>query len=132
MPKLSRRRIAREIVQLIARNPERQSEILRQTAAYLLQHKKAGEVHLLMLDIADELQKTQGLMTAEVQSAFGLASTTRDQIVAMLKNVTGAQNVELSETVQPELIGGVVIRTPQFELDASVKRQLNQLAGGIN
>lgn len=132
MPKLSRRRIAREIVQLIAKNPERQAEILKQTAAYLLQHKKAHEAHLLLLDIAQELQTTQGLVTAEVQSAFGLASATRENIVATLKQVTGAKNVELSETVQPELIGGVVIRTPQFELDASVKRQLNQLAGGIN
>lgn len=50
----------------------------------------------------------------------------------MLKKATGAQNVELSETVEPELIGGVVIRTPQLELDASVKRRLTQIAGGIN
>lgn len=132
MPKLSRRRVATQIVQLLAKNPERHTEILKQTAAYLLQHKKAHEAHLLMLDIADELQKNHGLVTAEVQSAFSLTGASRENIVATLKKVTGAQNVELSETVKPELIGGVVIRTPQFELDASVKRRLMQIAGGIN
>jgi len=132
MPKLSRRRVAHEIVALLVAHPERQAELLKQTAAYLLHHKKANEAHLLLLDIAEELQKVQGVVTAEVRSAFGLTSASRDGIAAMLKKVTGAQTVELSETVEPELIGGVVIRTPEFELDASVKRQLNQLAGGIN
>lgn len=132
MPKLSRRRVAREIVSLLMAHPERQSDLLKQTAAYLLQHKKAHEAHLLMLDIAKELQENQGVVTAEVRSAFGLTSTSREGIADMLKKVTGAGNVELSETVEPELIGGVVIRTPEFELDASVKRQLNQLAGGMN
>ena len=132
MPKLSRRRVAREIVALLQQQPARQADLLKQTAAYLIANKKAHEAHLLMLDIADELQKSQGVLTADVQSAFGLTAATRDNIVAMLKKVTGAGTVELSETVKPELIGGVVIHTPQFELDASVKRQLNQLAGGIN
>lgn len=132
MPKLSRRRVAREITALLVQKPERQAELLKQTAAYLLQHKKANEAHLLMLDIAQELQKTQGVVSAEVQSAFGLTATSRSGITDMLKKVTGAQTVELSETVEPELIGGVVIRTPEFELDASVKRQLTQLAGGMN
>lgn len=132
MPKLSRRRVAREITRLLIEQPARKDELLRQTAAYLLAHKKAHEAHLLMLDIADELHRTQGQVSAEVRSAFGLGQATRENIVAMLKKTTGATTVELSETAEPELIGGVVIRTPQFELDASVKRQLTQLAGGMN
>jgi F-type H+-transporting ATPase subunit delta len=67
-----------------------------------------------------------------VRTAFGLNDTTRDSIIAMLKRETGAQTVELSVRVEPELIGGVVITTPQFALDASIKRQLTQLAGGMN
>lgn len=132
MAKLSRRRVAREIVRLLTEQPDRKAELLKQTAAYLLQTKKANQAHLLLLDIADELQESQGTIVAEVQTAFGLGSATRENIVAMLKKATGAQNVELSETVEPELIGGVVIRTPQLELDASVKRRLTQIAGGIN
>jgi len=130
MAKLSRRRIARELVRLLSEQPNRKADLLKMTAAYLLQTKQSGSAHLLMNDIADELLRSQHMLSAEVRSAFGLSDATRGSIVAMLTRETGAQSVELSEIVEPELIGGVVIRTSQLELDTSVKRQLTQLAKG--
>jgi F-type H+-transporting ATPase subunit delta len=132
MAKLSRRRVACEVVRLIVAEPARKSELLRQVAAYLIQTKQSGTAHLFLDDMADELLATQGTLSADVRTAFGLNDTTRDSIIAMLKRETGAQTVELSVRVEPELIGGVVITTPQFALDASIKRQLTQLAGGMN
>lgn len=132
MAKLSRRRVAREVVRLLVAEPARKSELLRQVAAYLIQTKQAGAAHLFLDDIADELLAAEGTLSADVRSAFGLSGASRDSIVAMLKRETGAQTVELNEKVEPELIGGVVITTPQFALDASIKRQLTQLAGGMN
>ncbi len=131
MAKLSRQRVARELARLIVAHPERQHELLRQTAAYLIQNKQTSSAHLLISDIANELLKNQGLLSAEVCSAFGLNQASRSNIVDMLKKATGATNIELNEAVEPELIGGVIVRTPKLELDASVKRQLVQLAGGI-
>jgi len=130
MAKLSRRRVAREIVRLLQEQPNRQKEILQQTAAYLLQTKQAGSAHLLLSDIADELLKTQGHLSADVSTAFGLGDSTRASVTQMLKKQTGAQTVELHEHVTPEIIGGIQVRTSQLELDASIKRQLTQLAGG--
>lgn len=131
MAKLSRRRVAREVVRLLVANPARKSEVLRQVAAYLIQTKQANQSHLLLGDIADELLLAQGTLYADVRSAFGLSDASRDSIIAMLTRETGAKTVELSVKVEPELIGGVVITTPQLALDASIKRQLNQLAGGM-
>jgi F0F1-type ATP synthase delta subunit len=131
MAKLSRRRVARELVRLLKEQSARKNELLKMTAAYLIQTKQASSAHLLLQDIADELLASQHQLSAEVRSAFGLSNATREGIVAMLKRETGAKTVELSEIVEPELIGGVVIRTPQAQLDASVKRQLTQLAQGI-
>jgi F0F1-type ATP synthase delta subunit len=130
MAKIARRRLARELVRLLNEQPERKTELLKQTAAYLLQAKQANQLHLLMNDIADELL-AQGHLNANVQSAFGLNDTTRQEIVAMLQSATGAKTVELNETKAPELLGGVVVRTPRAELDASIKRQITQLAGGM-
>lgn len=130
MATLSRRRIAREVVRLLAEQPARRGELMAQVAAYLVQTKQAHAAHLLINDIANELLRRQGTLSAEVRSAFGLSAATREGIVAMLKKATGATQVELGETVEPALIGGVVVRTPEAELDASIKRQVNQLAGG--
>lgn len=131
MAKLSRKRLAREITNLLIARPERKSEILRQTAAYLVQNKQADSAHLLLDDIANELFERQGLLSAQVRSAFGLNQTSRSKIVDMLKTATGAKSIELKEIVEPELIGGAIISTSGLELDASVKRQLRQLAGGM-
>ena len=131
MPKLSRRRIARELVRLMTEQPGRAAELIRQTAAYLVQTRQASAAHLLISDIADELFERRGELSADVQTAFKLQDTSRAQIVAMLKHRTGAANVTLSESINPSLLGGVVISTPGLHLDASVKRQLKQLAGGI-
>lgn len=131
MPKLSRRRIARELVRLMTEQPGRTPELIRQTAAYLVQSKQAGAAHLLVSDIADELFERRRELSADIQTAFGLQDGTHAAVVAMLKRRTGASSVTLNESVNPALIGGVVISTPGLHLDASVKRQLKQLAGGI-
>jgi F-type H+-transporting ATPase subunit delta len=39
----------------------------------------------------------------------------------------GAANVELNEKVQPELIGGVVVRVGDRQVDATVARSLRGL-----
>jgi F0F1-type ATP synthase delta subunit len=132
MAKLSRRRIAREVVRLLVAEPARTTELLRQVAAYLIQTKQSNQVHLFLDDMADELLATEGTLSADVRSAFGLTEASRDSIVAMLKRETHAKTVELNEQVEPGLIGGVIITTPQLALDASIKRQLTQLAGGMN
>lgn len=132
MPKLSRRRIARELVRLMGEQPGRSAELIRQTAAHLVYTKQTAAAHLLVNDIADELFERRGELSADVQTAFGLTGATRDGIVAMLKRRTGATTVNINESTDPSLIGGVVISTPGLQLDASVKRQLAQLAGGMN
>lgn len=132
MAKLSRRRIACEVVRLLVANPARKDELLRQVAAYLIQTKQASQSHLLLGDIADELLAAEGMLSAEVRSAFALSDASRDNIITMLKRETGATTVELNQKIEPGLIGGVIITTPQFALDASIKRQLTQLAGGMN
>jgi len=125
--KLSRRRLAKEVTKAILAEPARKNEILNQLAAYLLTNKKAAQADLLMLDIANELEETQGQLVANVVSARPLSSVSKMAITDKLKRQTGAKTVELNEELKPELIGGIVVRTPKFELDASVKRQLNRL-----
>lgn len=131
MAKIARRRLAREVVRLLNEQPARKTELLQQVAAYLIETKQAHQAHLLLADIADELLQTQGSLSADVSTAFGLSQGSRQAIIDLLTRATGAKTVELNEHRDTSLIGGVVVRTSQLELDASVKRQLTQLAGGM-
>lgn len=66
------------------------------------------------------------LLPVEVTSAVGLDS----QLVASLGEQIGRQTgreVELSSRIDPEILGGIVLRVGNFVLDASIRNQLNQL-----
>ena len=132
MAKLSRRRVAREWTRLLIAQPQRRAELVKRVGAYIVAHKMANQLHLFASDVADELLLQQKHLSADVITAFGLTTGSRESVAALLRRVTGAVTVALTESIDPKLLGGIVIRTPRLELDASVKRQLSQLAGGTN
>lgn len=131
MASISRRRLAREVVRLLGEHPNRRSEIVQQLAGYIIDRKMVKQLDLLVKDIADELYIQQGHVTAEVDYVFDLSQETRAAITTLLTKATGARTVELQPIKEPNLLGGVVIRTPRHQLDASVRRKLKAIAGGI-
>jgi F-type H+-transporting ATPase subunit delta len=131
MANISRRRLAREVVRLLSEQPARRADIVQQLAGYVIDQKKVNQFDLLVADIADEIYLQQGHLSAEVDHAFDLAAETRAAITNLLTKTTGARTVELQTTKEPSLLGGVIIRTPRLELDASVRRKLKAIAGGM-
>jgi F-type H+-transporting ATPase subunit delta len=131
MAKVGRRRLAREVVGLLAQRPDRRATVVRQLAAYLIDNKQARHLDLLMQDIADELYEQQKLLSADVEYAFEPSQTAKDAIIALLQEATGASTVDMATRHNPDLLGGIVLRTPRQELDASVRRKLKLIAGGI-
>ena len=131
MANISRRRLAREVVRLLTEKPTSRADIVQQLAGYVIDHKMVKQLDLLLADIADEVYVQQGYLTADVDYVFDLTEETRAAITALLTKATGARTVELQTTKEPSLLGGVVIRTPRLELDASVRRKLKAIAGGM-
>ena len=68
------------------------------------------------------LREMRGVHTAEVRTAQPLAPEVRDRLLQRLNALEGG--VELQERVDPDLLGGFVLRVDDRMLDASVKRQL--------
>ena len=61
-----------------------------------------------------------------VTSAVALAPETVEHIGQRVGEQTG-QQVELSSVVDPDIIGGIVLRVGNFILDASIRNRLEQL-----
>ncbi len=74
------------------------------------------------------MRKLKGIVLAEVTSAVELNDAQRDQIKQRVQAVTGAAEVEIESTLNPDLIGGVVIKAGSQVIDASLKGQLRQIA----
>lgn len=101
-----------------------------EVAAYLVEHKIVNQLHMVVGDIAAELMRRTGHVPAEVVSAFALDEESRAKLESFIVQATNAKSVELTITEDKTLLGGVVIKTPGHEYDASVRRKLNQFARG--
>lgn len=72
------------------------------------------------------LRRERGISLAEVRSALPLEDTQRDAVVARLREITGTQ-IQLTEHVDPSLIGGIAVRIGDELYDASVRSRLERL-----
>jgi F-type H+-transporting ATPase subunit delta len=66
------------------------------------------------------------LLPVQVTSAVELDPGTVESIGSRIREQTG-RTVELSSKVDPEILGGIVLRVGNFVLDASIRNRLNQL-----
>lgn len=64
---------------------------------------------------------------ADVVTAVQLDETRRDQLKANLAERLGANEVLLSEKVDPAIIGGVIIQTENQTMDGSIATQIEQV-----
>jgi len=65
-------------------------------------------------------------LPVQITSAVALGEETVQSIGDRISEQTG-QTVELSSSVDPDLIGGIVLRVGNVILDASIRNRLNQL-----
>jgi F-type H+-transporting ATPase subunit delta len=69
----------------------------------------------------------QGIENAEVTTAVPIDESMRNQFVAAVRQMTGKAQVELKEKIDPDLIGGFVLRVGDKQVDDSVRSRLNDL-----
>jgi len=67
-----------------------------------------------------------GLVKVDVTSAIELAPEASEQIAARVEEVTG-RRVELTQRVDPDIIGGLVLRVGDVIVDSSLKARIRQL-----
>lgn len=125
---VSRRDLVRIITRHLLDDPTQRGQWLRRLAAYIITHGLDDQTDLIINDIAHELHRQAGIVTAEVVSARQLSAEVRDSIERMLQAETGAKSVVMHESIDVELLGGFVARTADAEIDASVRSRLKALA----
>jgi F-type H+-transporting ATPase subunit delta len=73
------------------------------------------------------LRKLKQTVLAEVTSTVDLSDDQKNAIRDRVKTMTGAQQVDLETKLDPELIGGVIIRVGSQVIDASLRGQLRRI-----
>ena len=126
---VSRRDIVRVVTQRLIDEPQNRGQWIARLAAYIVSHNMVNQADLLINDIAHQLHQQAGLLTVEVTSARALTEEVRQSLREMLQRETGdvTKQVVLHETTDQALLGGFVARTPDAEIDASVRTKLTKL-----
>jgi F-type H+-transporting ATPase subunit delta len=68
----------------------------------------------------------RGEVAAEVTSAHPLSAAQQDELKATLKSVTG-KDVAIAASVDPTLLGGLVVKIGSRQIDTSLRTKLNSL-----
>jgi F-type H+-transporting ATPase subunit delta len=64
---------------------------------------------------------------ADVITAVDLSEQQRSQIQDRVKGLTGANSVDLVVTIDPSLLGGVIVKVGSQVIDASLRTQLRRI-----
>jgi len=68
----------------------------------------------------------RGEVSADVTSAHPLSAAQQEELKAALKGVTG-KDVTIAATVDPTLLGGLVVKIGSRQIDTSLRTKLNSL-----
>ncbi|MEW6183133.1 MAG: F0F1 ATP synthase subunit delta [Bacillota bacterium] len=72
------------------------------------------------------VNETRNVVEVEITSAVEVQSADKDELVKALGKVTG-KDVKVGYQVEPEILGGLVVRIGNRVIDSSVARQLQRL-----
>lgn len=68
----------------------------------------------------------RGVVTAQVTSAFALTDAQQEELKATLKDVAG-KDVEVDVTVDPSLLGGLIVKIGSRQIDTSLRTKLSSM-----
>jgi len=72
--------------------------------------------------------KAASIETVKVTSAVAFTASQQESLVSKLKKMTGAEQIKLDITINPNLIGGFVVQVGSKIIDTSIQGQLRELA----
>ena len=78
------------------------------------------------------LRKLNNVVLAEVTSAVELNDGQKETLVQRVKEMNNAADVEIQTTIDPSLMGGVVIKIGSQVIDASIRGQLRRIGVSLS
>jgi F-type H+-transporting ATPase subunit delta len=101
-------------------------DLTRRFIGLLVRNRRLFALAAIIKAFRDLLAGRRGEVAAEVTSAKALTDAQVAAIAAALKKVTGS-DVSIAQTVDPELLGGLVVRMGSRMIDSSLRTKLQRM-----
>jgi ATP synthase F1 delta subunit len=94
----------------------------------LVEKKCFKHVDSLIEKIEQKLDEQNGILDITLEAASPLTADFEKELTRMIKEKTNASGIKMKTHIKPELLGGFLLRTQGFYIDASLKGQLQKMS----
>ena len=101
-------------------------ELLRNFLLVLVDKGRTGQLEEIAREFERLVAEHEGIVHAELTTAVELSDEEARDLLARIEDSTG-RKVEATRSVDPDLIGGIVLQIGSHRLDASVRGRLDRL-----
>jgi len=98
----------------------------------LAKHNRLGLLKAVIKEFIEIYNKEKSITDVYVSSAYALDNKSKEAIVDLVKQIKPVKQVEISETIEPDMLGGVKINFADFRIDATLKRKLQLIKNNFN
>jgi len=99
--------------------------------ALLIKNGREDHLPAVARVFRDETLQHKGITESTLTTAVPVSEKIRKEIISMVESVFKTK-VELKETVDPEIIGGFVLKIDDNFIDASVRNKLRRISKGFS
>ena len=126
--KLSAKKLAIALYEVTNDKPRAEADLVIAGLVKFLAKKNAFKLSdKIIAEYGKYHDKMSGTARVDVKSARALTESFREIIKDWAKKNLKAEKIVLEESVDPKLLGGVVLRHNDLLLDASVRTMINKL-----
>jgi F-type H+-transporting ATPase subunit delta len=101
-------------------------ELVRNFVQLVAEKGRAGELVEMNREFEALVAREQNRLAVELTTAYALSDEEAKSIVSAIEQASG-RTVEATRTVDPSLIGGIVLKVGSFLADGSVRGRLERL-----
>jgi F-type H+-transporting ATPase subunit delta len=98
----------------------------------LVDRRRIGSLAGICLRYQAALRKMKGIVLAEVTSAIALTDAQTQSVRERVQGMTEATSVEIVTKIDPDILGGVIIKVGSQIIDSSLRAEIRRLGLSIS
>ena len=97
------------------------NELTRSFVSFLVDKKREGELHMVATNFIASYKEMKGI------SAMPMNEATHAKMKKYVETLIGKSDIEITNVVDPTIIGGIIIKHEDKLLDKSVSKELREI-----
>lgn len=102
------------------------NELVRNFVLLVTEKGREDEIAVMQREFEDMWRRDQGILNVELTTAVELSPEEQQSIILLIGEASG-RKIEATSSVDPDLIGGLVLQAGSLRVDASIRGRLERL-----